>query len=124
VAESRWHPPILVTFASPTTFDHDDFAALVWELFEETEFQAHEIQIQLGYFYGDVWPPDWTWVSVVLDEAGRTAIDAVAAAIVTWGTNWIRERRKREPDAQPIKAVILGPDGNVLREVEVPADRD
>src|SRR5688500_27352 len=94
MAESRWHPPILVAPASPRTFDHDDFSALVWELFERTDFQTHEIQVQVGYFYGDAWPPGWTWINVVLDEASRTAIDAVAAAVVAWGTNWIRKRWK------------------------------
>jgi hypothetical protein len=120
----RWQPPVLVVPASPTSFDHDDFAALTWALFERTDYYAHDIQVQLGYHYGDAWDPSWTWITVALDEGARTAVDAIAAGIVAWGIDWLRRKRKTEPDVQPIKAIIYGPRGEVLREVEVPDKPD
>lgn len=116
--EAAWRPAVLVTPASAEEFEHDDFRALVRELVDRAELPADRIDIRLGYLYGDAWPPGWTWVNFILDEAGRTVLDAVIAAMVAWGVDWIRRKRQRDPDARPIKAVIYGPDGKVLREVE------
>jgi hypothetical protein len=115
-------PGVLVAPASPRTFDHDDFEALVRELNKETGLMADAVQIRVGYLYGDVWPPGFTWINVILDKATTAAIGAVVAAITSWGRDWIRKARKRNPDAEPIKAIIYGPDGEILRELEVPPD--
>lgn len=49
----------------------------------------------------------------VLDEAGRTAIDVVVAALLArLGRSALRRKRTR-------RAVIFGPDGEVLRELEL-----
>jgi hypothetical protein len=119
-----WEPSIAVMPASPYSFEHDDFADLVRHITiqSDTGLLADRVQVRLGYLYGDAWPPDWTWVTFVLDEAARTAVDAMALGIVAWGRSWIKKKRATDPNAQPIKARILGPDGELLREVEVPAD--
>lgn len=80
------------------------------------------VQIRVGYLYGDYWPPGFTWINVILDKATTAAIGAVVAAITSWGRDWIKKARERNPDAEPIKAIIYGPDGEILRELEVPPD--
>jgi len=122
--QAAHHPAVLVTPASPYSFDHEDFRSLVWEVTSETGLMADAIDIRLGYLYGDAWPPDWTWVNFILDEAAAAAVGGVITAIGAWGRRWIRRARERDPDAKPIKAVIYGPDGQLLREVEVPPDDD
>jgi hypothetical protein len=117
-----WHPTILVAPAAPRQFDHEDFERLVLLLFHDTGIKADEIQIRVGYLYGNG-PTEWTVVNFVLDEAGRAAIGAVVAAILTWGREWWK-KRKDTPGAKPIKAILYGPDGKVLRTVEVEPDDD
>ena len=46
----------------------------------------------------------------------------LAAAFIEWGRDWIRRARERDPSAPPVKAVIYAPNGEVLREVEVPPE--
>jgi hypothetical protein len=119
-----WQPSILVAPSAPRRFDHDDFERLVLSLVEETGIMADAVQIRVGYLYGNG-PSDWTTVNFILDEAGRTAIQAVIQAILSWGREWWKKRRD-DPDAKPIKAILYGPDGEILREVEIqpePPDR-
>lgn len=122
--EAAPRPAVLVAPASPYSFDHEDFRSLVFEVITETDLMADAVQIRLGYLYGDAWPPDWTWVNFILDEAAAAAIGGVVAAIGAWGRGWIKRARQGDPDAKPIKAVIYGPNGDILREVEVPPDDD
>lgn len=110
---------IVVRPVSGYLFDHEDFADLVGALMAETGLMADQVDVRLGYFYGDAWPPDWTWVTFILEEGGRTAVDAAVAGIIVWGRRWLRKKRATDPDARPIKARIFGPDRKVLREVEV-----
>jgi hypothetical protein len=117
-----WHPTILVAPAAPRQFDHDDFERLVLVLVERTEIMADAIQIRVGYLYGNG-VTDWTVVNFVLDETGRAAIQAVIESIISWGREWW-QKRKDSPDAKPIKAVLYGPDGEILREVEVKPNDD
>jgi hypothetical protein len=117
----EWHPAIVVSPSSPQPFEHRDFEQLVLLLVQRTNVPAHQVQIRLGYLYGNG-PTDWTVVTFVLDEAGRAAIQAVVEAIIEWGRGWWRKRKKT--GAKPIKGVIYGPDGEVLREVEVRDQED
>lgn len=117
--EATFRPAVLVAPASPRTFDHDDFSDLVYEVIRETDLMADQVEIRLGYLYGDVWPPGWTWVNFVLEGAAEEAIGGVAAAITIWGRKWIKKARQRGAEADPIKAIIYNSRGEVLREVEV-----
>jgi hypothetical protein len=120
--EAARRPGVVVSPSSPYPFDHDDFAALVWELINETELMADAVEFRLAYLYGDAGPPGWTWIDVILDKSASAAVDAIVRALVVWGRDWIRKARKRDAEAAPIKAVIYGPQGEVLREVEVPPE--
>lgn len=113
-------PSVIVRPVAPEAFDHDDFAALVSAVMGETGLMADRVDIRLGYLYGDYWPPEWTWVEFVLREGAEALVDAVAAAILVWGAEWLRKKRATGADGPPIKAQIYGPDGEILREVEVP----
>lgn len=117
----EWQPSIAVTPTTPERFEHEDFADLARTLFDETGIKPDAIQFRLGYLYGDG-PElnDWTPVSFFLDEAGRAALQAVVQAIIDWGREWVRTRKGRKP----IKARIYGPNGEILREVEVPRPND
>jgi hypothetical protein len=119
--EAELRPGVLVIPASPRAFDpHEDFPALVRELISHNDgLMADAVQIRLGYLYGDAWPPGWTWVTFILDETASAAIRNIVAGITAWGREWIKKARARDPDAEPIKAVIYGSRGEVLSEVEV-----
>lgn len=118
--EDAWHPTILIAPAAPEHFDHEDFSDLVRQLVlvQRTGIKADEIQWRLGYLYGDYFPPEWEWINVVLDEVGKRALDAIVAAIMAWGFDRFRRKREQEAEPKPIKAVIYGPNGEILREVE------
>jgi hypothetical protein len=119
-------PSIAVIPASAYPFDNDDFAELVRQVSSvegETGIMADHVQVRLGYLYGDAWPPDWTWITFVLDEGAQAVIDAVVAGVVLWGGRWLRRKREKDPRTRPIKAIIYAPDGTVLREVEVQEER-
>ena len=106
-------------------FEHEDLAELVRALIStNADLMADQVDVRLGYLYGDYWPPDWTWVRFVLEEGAEALVDGVAAAIVTWGGQWLWKRRRTDPETPPIKAQIFGPDGKVMREVEVPSPKD
>jgi hypothetical protein len=115
-------PAVIVRPASAHSFEHEDFQALVLEVVRETGLMADQVEVRLHYLYGDWAEPGWTWVEFILNEAGKAAVTSVANAIMIWGAIWIRKARRRDPAAAPIKAVIYGPDGEVLREVEVPSE--
>lgn len=108
---------IVVRPATPQAFDHRDFEELTLELVKGTGIMADAIEYRLGYLYGNGLV-DWTVIEFVLDEAGREAIAAVVGAILAWGKAWLRKRK----DERPIKAILYGPDGDVIREVEVERD--
>lgn len=105
--------------ATAHLFDHEDFEALVRDVNRETGFMADQVEIRLHYLYGDWAEPGWTWVEFILDEAGKAAIGGVVTAIMIWGRDWIKKARQRDPATEPIKAVIYGPAGEILRTVEV-----
>lgn len=114
----NWAPYVIVRPATPESFDHRDFADLTMGLVQQAELPADRIEFRTGYLYGNG-VVEWTIVNFILDEAGRTAVDAVVTAIIAWAGRWLYKKRQREPDALPVKARILAPDGSVLREVEV-----
>jgi hypothetical protein len=118
-----WEPSILVAPSAPREFDHDDFERLVLLLVEETGIMADAVQIRVGYLYGNG-ATDWTVVNFILDESGRAAIQEVVRSIISWGRQWWKKRKNSNSDAKPIKAILYGPDGEVLREVEVRPDSD
>jgi hypothetical protein len=117
--EVQARPAVIVSPASASSFEHDDFEALVWHVVRESGLMADHVEIRLHYLYGDWAEPGWTWVNFFLDEAAKAAITSVVTAITMWGRDWLKSARKRDPAAAPIKAVIYGPDGEILREVEV-----
>ncbi len=122
--EAEFRASVLVRPASPYAFDHDDFSELVLDLVRESGLMADAVDIRLGYRYGDAGVPGWTWVTFILDEAGRAVVGSIVTAITHWGRKWIKKARERDPDAEPIKAIIYGPDGEVLTEVEVPPESE
>ncbi len=107
------HPAVVVSPASAYDFEHEHFAKLVFELIKDSDLLADQVEIRLGYLYGDAWPPGWTWVTLVLDKAASEAITAVVTAVLIWGREWISKARRKDPDAKPIKAVIYGPGGEL-----------
>lgn len=96
--------------------------SLVLAINRETGLMADRVEFRTGYLYGDAAEPGWTWVSVVLDEAGRAAIRGIVDAIIKWGQDWTRKAREKNPSVEPVKVVIYAENGDVLREVEVPPD--
>jgi hypothetical protein len=117
----NWRPSIVIHPASAYAFDHDDLAALVRAVGPEIGIMADQVEVRLHYLYGNG-VADATVVSFILDQAARTAIDAILLGIAAWGRHWLKRKRATNPDTPPIRARILGADGSVLREVDVPPE--
>jgi hypothetical protein len=115
-------PPAVIIRASTGPFSDQDRAELVLAILRETGLTADRVEFRLGYLYGDWGEAGWTVVSFVVDEAGRAAIGGLVGAIIMWGRDWIKKARERDPSAEPVKAVIYAPNGDVLEEVEVPPE--
>jgi len=81
------------------------------------ESTALEVDVRIEPIGNGV--PGYELVAFLLDEAARTAVDAVVAGAVAWAFDRIRKRRESDPESPGVRVVVWGPNYEKLSEVEV-----
>ena len=94
----------------PVHIDHEAMTALI----EEIESLGHEAEpTEQEFLFEDAW-----WDLVLRATTDATSVLYVAEHVARWASPWYKRR-----NADPPRLVHLyGPDGKVLRSVEVPGD--